>query len=129
MPFLLVLLKYVIGPLAIREFSLARERRRVKREERRRSKEVPKMWQAVVKGILRLGFIPQGWLTYLAGFATLLVGLCNALGLQSYVPSVPLPVVDNPWEAITAGATIIGLRRMLEGQVQKLIEKTATKIP
>lgn len=68
--------------------------------------------KTAVQWVLKLGFVPQGMLTYAAGFTAFLVGALCLMGvnLSAYHLSCP----DDPWALITGGAAAIGLRRVAE---------------
>lgn len=66
----------------------------------------------IVKWVLQLGIVPAGWLTYIAGFAAMALGAACLLGAD--LPALHLPCPKDPLDYLLGGATVIGLRRVVE---------------
>lgn len=61
----------------------------------------------IVGYLLKLDFIPRGWLTVAAGFSAVLTGVVCLAGVS--LPGVACPA--DPWVLVTGGLAAVGLGR------------------
>ncbi len=94
-------------------------RRRARRAAEREALGLPsrgerRIVNKILSLFLKLGVVPQGWLTYVAGFAAFALGLACMLGAGNAIAVLHLPCPSDPLAYMIGGAGVIGLRRVVE---------------